>query len=96
MIAKSLIKKRVSKLSVASTIAETQGNILEVLHQRMFSDVPAKLADLDVVVETRDRAHIQELIDRLQAAGYPVRILTDTADGGVVWTSRRRERVPPQ
>jgi threonine dehydratase len=45
----------------------------------MFSDVPAKLADLDVVVETRDRAHVQELVGRLRSDGYPVRILTDTA-----------------
>ena len=65
--------------AVAAAIGEMQGNILEVLHQRMFSDVPAKLADLDVVVETRDRAHIRELVERLQADGYPVRILTDTA-----------------
>jgi threonine dehydratase len=65
--------------AVAAAIAETQGNILEVLHQRMFSDVPAKLADLDVVVETRDRAHVQELVGRLRSDGYPVRILTDTA-----------------
>jgi threonine dehydratase len=68
--------------AVAATIAQSQGNILEVLHQRMFSDVSAKLADLDVVVETRDRAHIRELIDKLQAAGYPVRVLTETADSG--------------
>jgi threonine dehydratase len=78
--------------AVAAIIAETQGNILEVLHQRMFSDVPAKLADLDVVVETRDRAHIQELIARMQDAGYPVRVLTDTADSGAVSISRRRAR----
>jgi threonine dehydratase len=78
--------------AVASTIAQSQGNILEVLHQRMFSDVPAKLADLDVVVETRDRAHIQELIAKLQDADYPVRVLTETADSGAVSISRRRAR----
>jgi len=70
--------------TVAAAIGEMQGNILEVLHQRMFSDVSAKLADLDVVVETRDRAHIRELVDRLQADGYPVRILTDTAASDAV------------
>jgi threonine dehydratase len=78
--------------AVAAIIAESEGNILEVLHQRMFSDVPAKLADLDVVVETRDRAHIQELVGKLQDAGYPVRVLTDSADAGAVSVSRRRER----
>ena len=78
--------------AVAGAIAESHGNILEVLHQRMFSDVSAKLADLDVVVETRDRAHVQELIGKLQAAGYPVRVLTDTADAGAVSISRGRAR----
>src|SRR3546814_4624120 len=54
---------------VAREIGETGGNIVEIYHQRMFYDVPVKLAELDAVVETRDVEHVREIIDRLVAAG---------------------------
>jgi threonine dehydratase len=50
-------------------------NILEVNHRRLFLDVPAKGAKLDVTVETRDAAHAEEIMHVLAADGYqPVRI----------------------
>jgi threonine dehydratase len=50
-------------------------NILEVNHRRLFLDVPAKGAKLDVTVETRDAAHAEEIMRVLAADGYqPVRI----------------------
>ena len=41
---------------VANLLGEAGANIVEVYHQRMFSDLPAKGALLEVVIETRDRA----------------------------------------
>jgi threonine dehydratase len=64
---------------IAQRIGDTGGNIVEIIHQRMFYDVPVKLAEADVVVETRDESHIQEIIDRLAAAGFPTVRLDDTA-----------------
>ncbi|MGH6953057.1 MAG: threonine ammonia-lyase [Alphaproteobacteria bacterium] len=64
---------------VAAIIGECGGNIVEVFHQRLFHDVPVKLADLDVATETRDPAHAREIVDRLVAAGFPARILGTTA-----------------
>ena len=50
---------------------------LEVDHRRLFLDVPAKGAKLDIVVETRDQAHSEEILRALQEGGYqPVRIAT--------------------
>jgi threonine dehydratase len=69
--------------AIAAIVADCGANILEVTHQRAFLDVPAKRADLDVVVETRDPAHIQVLVDRLQSQGYAVEVLTDVAGGTV-------------
>lgn len=66
---------------VAGCIAEAGGNIVEIYHQRMFSDVSVKHADLDAVVETRDAAHLREIIQRLEAAGLSVRQLSNTATG---------------
>ena len=42
---------------IATLLGELGANILEVDHRRLFLDVPAKGAKLDVTVETRDRAH---------------------------------------
>jgi threonine dehydratase len=60
---------------VATTIGAKGGNIIEVYHQRLFGNVPAKSADLDLVVETRDRQHVAEICDAITAAGYQVRLL---------------------
>ncbi|HEX9462574.1 MAG TPA: threonine ammonia-lyase [Alphaproteobacteria bacterium] len=67
---------------VAGLIAEAGGNIVEIYHQRLFADVPVKRADLDVVIETRDTAHLAEIIGRLSAAGLAVRQLGNTAAHG--------------
>jgi threonine dehydratase len=66
---------------VSGLIGEAGGNIVEVYHHRLFSDVPAKRADLDVVVETRDATHANALIASLEGAGYPVRLLSTSASG---------------
>ena len=59
---------------VAGLIGGAGGNIVEVLHQRLFG-VVAKATELDVTVETRDRAHVGELLSALQADGFKVRVL---------------------
>ncbi len=67
---------------VSSLIGANGGNILEVYHQRLFQDVPVKYAELDVVVEATDTAHLRAMIDALNMAGYPTRLLGSTAMGG--------------
>jgi threonine dehydratase len=67
---------------VANCIAQAGGNIVEVYHQRLFADVPVKRADLDAVIETRDAAHLEEIIGCLQANGFAVRQLGNTAGDG--------------
>ncbi len=66
--------------AIASRIGALDGNILEVDHRRLFLDVPAKGAKLDVTIETRDAAHAAEIRAALAADGYqPVRIETGAA-----------------
>ena len=60
---------------IAGLVGESGGNIVEVYHQRLFGVVSAKSADLDVLVETRDREHVADLLRLIAAAGYPVRLL---------------------
>jgi threonine dehydratase len=75
------IPDRPGVLGVIATRLGTLGaNILEVDHRRLFLDVPAKGARLDVTVETRDAAHAREIMAALGADGYqPVRIETGAA-----------------
>lgn len=67
---------------VSSLIGANGGNILEIYHQRLFQDVPVKYAELDVVVEATDTAHLRAMIEALNQTGYPARLLGSTATGG--------------
>jgi threonine dehydratase len=58
---------------IATTIGETGANILEVSHHRLFLDVPAKGASVQITVETRDAAHADEVEGALSQAGYRAR-----------------------
>lgn len=61
--------------TIATRLGTLGANILEVNHRRLFLDVPAKGAKLDVTVETRDAVHAEEIMHALAADGYqPVRI----------------------
>ena len=61
--------------AVSTAIGEIGGNILEVAHNRLALDVPAKGAEFDLMIETRDAQHTQEIIDALRERGYPPRVV---------------------
>jgi threonine dehydratase len=58
---------------VATRLGELGGNILEVNHQRLLLDVPAKGVSLDVTVETRGPQHTAEVLAALAKDGYSPR-----------------------
>jgi len=58
---------------VANTLAQAGANIIEVSHQRTFSDLPAKATLLELVIETRDRQHLQDVLAQLTSAGIKLR-----------------------
>jgi threonine dehydratase len=65
---------------IAGRLGELGANILGVDHHRLFLDVPAKGAKLDVTMETRDGAHAEEIFRALAADGYqPVRMESGAA-----------------
>jgi len=64
---------------VATIVGEAGGNIIEVSHNRMLTDVPAKQAELKVSMETRDAAHAQSICQAVRDAGYVVSVLGTTA-----------------
>jgi threonine dehydratase len=59
-------------VNVFRVIAELNVNVLEIYHQRVFTDLPAKGLITDIECETRDAAHLERLIRALREAGYEV------------------------
>ena len=59
--------------TVSAVIGGLGSNIIEVAHNRLALDVPAKGAEFDIMIETRDAQHTQEIMDALRAKGYPPR-----------------------
>jgi len=65
---------------IATLLGRLGANILEVDHRRLFLDVPAKGAKLDITVEARDHAHSKEIMLALTEHDYhPVHITTGDA-----------------
>jgi threonine dehydratase len=58
--------------TVVAVLSQAGANIVEVSHQRIFTDLPAKAVLLEVVIETRDRFHLASTIDALRAANLDV------------------------
>ncbi len=61
--------------NVSAIIGQMGANIIEVAHNRLALDVPAKGAEFDLMIETRDRQHTQEVMDALRERGYPPRVV---------------------
>lgn len=64
---------------VTHIIGEAGGNIVEIVHQRLFYDVPVKQTDVDVVIETRNAAHAAEIREKLEKAGWSAFTLSHAA-----------------
>ena len=69
------------KSSAVMLARQRQHNIIEIYHQRMFFDVPAKLAKIDAIVETRGPAHAHQIINDLRTKGFVVRLMEEGAGG---------------
>jgi threonine dehydratase len=69
-IALDIVDRPGQLAAVSALLAEAGANIVEVSHQRTFSDLPAKGTLLEVVIETRDRAHLDDVMAKLGASGF--------------------------
>ena len=66
---------------VATVVGQAGGNIVEIVHDRMFLDVPARSAEIEVVMETFDHAHIERVVAALGEAGYTAHLAEVTLGG---------------
>ena len=67
--------------AITASIGRCGGNIVEIYHQRLFYDVPAKLAKIDAVIETRGPEHVDEIITDLKSASFIVHQMDDSSGG---------------
>ena len=59
---------------ITALLAEANANIEEVHHQRAFTNLPVQNAELEVVVKTRNHAHVAEIVGKLNAAGFKAKV----------------------
>ncbi|MCB1562468.1 MAG: threonine ammonia-lyase [Alphaproteobacteria bacterium] len=57
---------------ISRIIGEAGANVIEVIHQRMMQSVSLKRAELDVVIEARDKNHVSEIVKTLRESGFKV------------------------
>ena len=62
-------------LSIISGIIGTKGgNIIDVSHHRLFTELPAKETYSNITLETRDRQNLLEILKELNDAGFTVEV----------------------
>ena len=62
-----------SLAKVTACLAEQGANIEQVHHQRAFTTLAVQNAELELVLKTRNRRHVEEIVAALHAAGFPAR-----------------------
>jgi threonine dehydratase len=55
---------------ITAVVSEAGANIDEVHHQRAFTLLAAQNVEIELVVQTRGRAHVQSLLEALRAANF--------------------------
>jgi threonine dehydratase len=59
---------------ITNLVGQRGGNIIDVAHQRTFTEVGIREVDIALTLETRDKTHAQAIRDALEGAGYTVEL----------------------
>jgi threonine dehydratase len=65
--------------TISEIVSRLEGNFIDIQHHRIFTLLPAKDTYVDMILETRDRHHLDIILAELRQAKYTVRVLD--ADG---------------
>jgi threonine dehydratase len=57
---------------VTRLIADAEANIVEVHHQRAFTNLPLQSAQVEFVIQTRGLSHLNAILKKLRSFGYHV------------------------
>ena len=55
---------------ITTTVAAAGANVDEVHHQRAFTMLAAQNVDIELVLQTRGRPHLAQVLDALHEAGF--------------------------
>ena len=58
---------------LTATVAQAGANIVEVHHQRAFTALPVQSVEIELVLQTRGRAHVDELLAALRNGAFEAR-----------------------
>ncbi len=61
-----------SLAAVTATMAEAGASVVDLAHRRLATDIAATSTDLEVVIETRDPAHSDQVVEMLRERGFVV------------------------
>ena len=59
---------------ITTLVAEAGANIDEVHHQRAFSGLSAQGVEVELVLQTRNASHVQEVLQSLRGAGFEAEV----------------------
>jgi len=59
---------------ISSIIGNKGGNIIDVSHHRLFTELPAKETYSNITLETRDAQHLQDILEELREEGFVVSV----------------------
>lgn len=60
---------------ISEIISRLRGNFIDIQHHRIFTLLPAKDTYVDIILETRDRPHLDKILEELREADYKVSVL---------------------
>jgi threonine dehydratase len=60
---------------ITSVVGEAGGNIIEAMHQRLFTTATVKSTDIDLTIECRNPKHAAKVVTALETAGFQVKVL---------------------
>jgi threonine dehydratase len=64
----------------ADFLGSMGANIVQVQHQRIFTELPLQNTEVQFVLQTRGHEHLEEITTELRKAGYPVQIERDSPE----------------
>lgn len=59
---------------VSACIGNTGANIVQVLHQRIFTTLPVQFVLVEFMLQTRGLKHVREIMEALEDAGYQTQV----------------------
>jgi threonine dehydratase len=56
-------------------VADAGANIEEVHHQRAFTMLAAQNVEIELVLQTRGKSHVEQVLDQLRTAGMEAALM---------------------